>query len=456
MLIAIFLAAVLLACGSGDLVGDVGDESRDRSRSESGASAEPEATAEDRFASVSAGAGHTCVVRTDGFVECWGNDEFGQATPPAGGFASVSAGGWYTCGVRADGFVECWGDDEYGQATPPAGEFASVSAGDYHTCGVRTDGFVECWGNDGDGQATPPAGKFVSVSAGADHTCGVRTDGSVECWGDDQFGQVTQPVGEFAAVSAGDWYTCGVKIDGSVECWGDGDGEAMPPAGGFASVSTGSSHTCGVRTDGSVECWGDDYSGKATPLAGEFVSVSAGGDHTCGVRPDGYLECWGYEEKAASSESAPTVDNSSQTPEVAEQTNDTQPETSAVSKQEFCLVHLDLYLENVDKSLFRLVSYVNAGLDDPWNVSEMRKQAGIDIPISDSLLRGASDGLGFGAVAPEDAKKLGRSIDEFNEKLMEFDADLEELNERKVTRRLQDLIDDFLDVQGKAEDYCGS
>ena len=52
-----------------------------------------------------------------------------------GEFASISAGGGliflggHTCGVRADGAVECWGLDRYGQATPPTGEFASVNAG---------------------------------------------------------------------------------------------------------------------------------------------------------------------------------------------------------------------------------------------------------------------------------------------------------------------------------------
>ena len=53
----------------------------------------------------------------------------GQATPPGGEFVSVSAGVWHTCGVRTDGSVECWGDDDSGQATPLAGEFVSVSAG---------------------------------------------------------------------------------------------------------------------------------------------------------------------------------------------------------------------------------------------------------------------------------------------------------------------------------------
>ena len=109
----------------------------------------------------------------------------GRSMPP-GEFVSVSAGLGHTCGVRTDGSVECWGGDEWGQSTPPPGEFASVSAGGGHTCGVRTGGSVECWGNDEEGQSTPPSGGFASVSAGGVHTCGVRTGGSVECWGNDE------------------------------------------------------------------------------------------------------------------------------------------------------------------------------------------------------------------------------------------------------------------------------
>ena len=81
---------------------------------------------------------------------------------PASPFVSVSAGVWHTCGLRSDGSVACWGS----AATPPAGSFVSVSAGGSHTCGVRSNGSVACWGSDDYGQATPPAGSFVSVSAG--------------------------------------------------------------------------------------------------------------------------------------------------------------------------------------------------------------------------------------------------------------------------------------------------
>ena len=106
---------------------------------------------------VSAGGYHTCGVRTDGTLACWGLNGDGQATPPAGTFSQVSAGLSHTCGVRTDGTLACWGDNTWGQATPPAGTFSQVSAGDYHTCGVKTDGTLACWGDDFDGQATPPA-----------------------------------------------------------------------------------------------------------------------------------------------------------------------------------------------------------------------------------------------------------------------------------------------------------
>ena len=258
------------------------------------------------FISVGAGERYTCGVRDDGTVECWGDDKYGQTTPPGGTFASVSTGYEHACGVRDDGSVECWGSNQrwdglfVGQATPPGGTFLSVSAGHEYTCGVRDDGSVECWGSNAHGRAWPPEGAFASVSAGYKHTCGVRNDGSVECWGIGWWPGATLPEGAFASVSAGYEHTCGVRDDGSVECWGDNHyGQATPPGGTFLSVSAGYDHTCGVRDDGRVECWGSNeslygyYAGQATPPGGTFLSVSAGHEHTCGVRDDGRVECWG-------------------------------------------------------------------------------------------------------------------------------------------------------------------
>ena len=40
---------------------------------------------------------------------------------PSSGFVSVSAGRFHTCGVKTDGSVACWGRDNCGEATTPAG-----------------------------------------------------------------------------------------------------------------------------------------------------------------------------------------------------------------------------------------------------------------------------------------------------------------------------------------------
>ena len=248
----------------------------------------------EQFTSISAGYIHTCGVRSDGSVACWGDDTSDQAATPKGTFVSVSAGEDHTCGVKTDGTVACWGDDELGQATPPNGKFSSVSAGSVNTCGVRNDGSVACWGGGTVGESAPSSGEFSSVSNGGGHACVVKTDGSVACWGNDYEGKATLPSEEFASVSASTFNTCGVRADGSLACWGGGTvGESTTPPGEFSSVSNGGGHACGVKTDGSVACWGNDYAGQATPPSGEFASVSAGGFHTCGVRTNGSVACWG-------------------------------------------------------------------------------------------------------------------------------------------------------------------
>lgn len=108
---------------------------------------------------MSAGYHHTCALKADGTVVCWGANYVGQATPPSGTFTQVSAGASfvssYTCGVRTDGSVVCWGSDDFGRATPPSGTFTQVDAGQYHTCALKTDGTIACWGYDNAGQATP-------------------------------------------------------------------------------------------------------------------------------------------------------------------------------------------------------------------------------------------------------------------------------------------------------------
>jgi hypothetical protein len=49
----------------------------------------------------------------------------GQAS--AAVFTQVSAGGYHTCSVRTDSTLACWGDNTYGQATPPAAPVGGIA-----------------------------------------------------------------------------------------------------------------------------------------------------------------------------------------------------------------------------------------------------------------------------------------------------------------------------------------
>ena len=131
------------------------------------------------WAKIGTGAEHTCGVRRDGSLWCWGSDETMQLgleeiesvnVPTRVGtafdWAKTFLGGWYTCGARTDRSLWCWGENEHGslglgdteyhQFPTQVGvglDWANLSGnGDGHTCGLRTDRSLWCWGTNWAGQ----------------------------------------------------------------------------------------------------------------------------------------------------------------------------------------------------------------------------------------------------------------------------------------------------------------
>jgi alpha-tubulin suppressor-like RCC1 family protein len=142
--------------------------------------------------SVSASDQHTCGLRANGTAWCWGESANGrlgdnQATTDRlrpvqvqtdtgpGGWAdwtAISAGWIHTCGIRTNGTMWCWGGSTHGQlgdnqtaanrmrpvqvhsdaSSTGWSDWISVSAGLQHTCGTRSNGTKWCWGNAGSGR----------------------------------------------------------------------------------------------------------------------------------------------------------------------------------------------------------------------------------------------------------------------------------------------------------------
>ena len=115
------------------------------------------------FSSVSAG-WDVCAVNATRDVVCW-NSERSRPRRIVGPFTAVSVGFEHTCALRVDQDIACWGENGEGQAPARvSGPFTAVAAGEHATCAIRVNQDLACWG-----ASDPPAsvrGPFASVSVG--------------------------------------------------------------------------------------------------------------------------------------------------------------------------------------------------------------------------------------------------------------------------------------------------
>ena len=244
---------------------------------------------------VTAGALHSCVLRANGEVTCWGDPELERTRPRTEKLVAISGGGFHACGLRRDRTAVCWGIDHEG-STQFAGAYRQISAGGYHTCALSEAGTLQCRGSNEHGQSTPPSGSFVTVNAGVYETCAVHADGRLACWGKRSSPEL--PAGTFTSVAVGLGFGCAITRNRDLSCWGaNGGGQATPPTGAFTLVGAGEYHACALRTDRTVTCWGLNANGRASPPDGAFVDLAVGAKHACALRDNGNVECWGDDGK---------------------------------------------------------------------------------------------------------------------------------------------------------------
>ena len=280
---------------------------------------------------VTAGDYHACAIVSDGTVRCWGSNETGQlgngmtsapsSTPVsvAGltGAVALALGDEHSCALRSDGTVWCWGVNN-------AGQLGRSDAGTGANGGEIFPTAAACDGVRG----------VMALVAGANHTCAVQSGRTAECWGWNDHGQLgagtftdsPAPVGvvgltDVAALSSGQEYTCALLSDGGATCWGQnywgnlGDGTTvdsrMPVLvsglGAATSIAAGGyGHACAMQSNGGVACWGYNAEGElgdgttirsSRPVAvsglHDAVALAAGFQHTCALLSDRSVACWG-------------------------------------------------------------------------------------------------------------------------------------------------------------------
>jgi hypothetical protein len=258
------------------------------------------------FLSVAVGADHTCAIREDNRVVCWGLDSDGRTAPPDLRFSYITAGDAHTCGITIDDQQQplgavCWGRSTAGETAAPPDPVWSVSAGANHTCALP----LTCWGSNSFGQSMPvmpPQASMVGdLAVGEDHGCFAYSspngDGTY-CWGRNDVGQATSQPMIVNGLVAGDRYTCGLR-DMRLECWGDLP-PGLPMEQPFVSIVAGPRYVCGY-VGGRWQCWGESSAGAAAPPSHVQAPLSFGRTHACGIShplgsPSPAVVCWGSDE----------------------------------------------------------------------------------------------------------------------------------------------------------------
>ena len=233
----------------------------------------------------------------------------------------ISIGSTHSCALRQDGNVYCWGGNHNGEvgngshggigSTIPMpvlniNNAIQVSSGFDYSCALLSEGIIKCWGGNYNGQlgdgnfnveAQPVPVKVVEidnaiqVDTGVGHTCALLSDKTVKCWGQMAFGEVV---------------ALGIDLGGSASA----TPVTVSGVSNVVQISTAHSHNCAVIADGSVKCWGTNQDGQlgdgTTNDSHIPVQVSGvtnatklytTGNVSCALLSDQTIKCWGFNDR---------------------------------------------------------------------------------------------------------------------------------------------------------------
>jgi hypothetical protein len=239
---------------------------------------------------VSGGNCHNCARLSSGSVYCWGEDTYGQigngvmyGDPPAlptlvmdmANATSVRVGFDHSCALRTNGSVSCWGNN----TTRQLGDGTEIS----RAVPTSVIGLPDL---------TDATMRGVAIGAGVDFSC-VLTSSGARCWGANGSAQLglaatTSWDGLAPTVVAGTagatmlsigsrgCFGCVLGAGGVVSCWGcNAEGQlanasttptptAAPISGvpAASALAVGGTHACVLAADGTVWCWGGNASGQ--------------------------------------------------------------------------------------------------------------------------------------------------------------------------------------------------